>query len=373
MDQEIDHFCDLAVKAVLRLKGSDHLDSIHIIKKTGGCLKDSFIDDGFILDKQFGLRYAQKAGEKIVDRIEDARILVANTPMDYDKIKIFGARVRVDSAAKVADLEAAEKKKMKDKVDLILKHNINVFINRQLIYNYPEQLLSDAGVICIEHADFEGTERLAKVLGAEIVSTFNKPESVKIGKCKVIEEIMIGEDRLLRFSGVQAGEACTVVLRGSNETILDEAERALHDALCVLITVVKEPRFVYGGGCSEMLMADAVQKIAHTTPGKEALAIESFAEALRQLPHAIAENAGLDASELVSQLRALHATGKNSYGIDIVKECAGDMESLKIYESLRVKNRVLISAFEAAEMILRVDDILKCAPRKRENQNHPRY
>ncbi|CAG2123114.1 unnamed protein product, partial [Medioppia subpectinata] len=150
--------------------------------------------------------------------------------MDTDKIKVFGAKVKVDSIAKVAEIELAEKEKMKDKVDLILKHNINVFINRQLIYNYPEQLFSDAGVMAIEHADFDGIERLALVTGGEIVSTFGNPEKVRLGQCDLIEEIMIGEDKLLKFSGVPLGEACTIVLRGATQQILDEAERSLHDA-----------------------------------------------------------------------------------------------------------------------------------------------
>merc|ERR1712071_35806 len=102
---------------------------------------------------------------------------------------------------------------MKEKVDLILKHNCTVFINRQLIYNYPEQLFADAGVMAIEHADFDGIERLGLVTGGEIVSTFGHPELVKLGRCDLIEEIMIGEDKLLRFSGVPLGEACTLVLQ----------------------------------------------------------------------------------------------------------------------------------------------------------------
>merc|ERR1712165_98287 len=114
-------------------------------------------------------------------RVENAKILIGNTSMDTDKIKVFGSRVRVDSVAKVAELELAEKEKMKDKVNLILKHGINCFINRQLIYNYPEQLFADAGVMAIEHADFEGVERLALVTGGEITSTFDMPGEVKLG------------------------------------------------------------------------------------------------------------------------------------------------------------------------------------------------
>jgi len=299
-------------------------------------------------------------------RVENATILIANTPMDTDKIKVFGSRVKVDNVAKVAEIELAEKEKMKDKVDMICKHNMNVFINRQLIYNYPEQLFADKGVMAIEHADFDGIERLALVTGAEIVSTFGNPDMVKLGKCDLIEQVQIGDETLLKFSGVPLGEACSIVLRGATEQIIGEADRSLHDALCVLTSTIKEPRTVYGGGCSEMIMAQAILEQAAKTPGKESHAMESFANALRQLPSIIAENGGYDSAELVSELKALHAQGNNTLGLDMNQGKVGNMCELGITESYSVKRQVLVQASEAAEMLLRVDDILKAAPRKRE-------
>jgi hypothetical protein len=135
----------------------------------------------FILDKKIGVGQPK--------RIENAKILVANTPMDTDKIKIYGARVRVDSMSKVADIEAAEKDKMRAKCEKIIGHGINCFVNRQLIYNFPEEIFADAGVMAIEHADFDGIERLALVTGGEIVSTFDDPSTVKLGHCKVRRRI----------------------------------------------------------------------------------------------------------------------------------------------------------------------------------------
>lgn len=357
-----EYFSELAVDAILRIKGSGNLEAIQIIKKLGGQLQDSQLDEGFILDKKFGVNQPT--------RIENAKILIANTSMDTDKIKVFGAKVKVDSTAKVAEIEKAEQQKMKDKVEKILKHDINVFINRQLIYNYPEQLFAQAGVAAIEHADFEGVERLALVLGGEIVSTFDTPGQVKLGQCDLVEEVMIGEDKLIRFQGVALGEACTVILRGATQQILDEAERSLHDALCVLNATVKETRVVYGAGCSEMLMANAIQDLAIKTPGKEAVAMEAFATALRQLPTVIADNAGFDSADLVAQLRAQHADGHKTMGLDMDAGVVADVAKLGITESFKVKSQVLISAAEAAEMILRVDDILKSAPRQRMPDHH---
>jgi T-complex protein 1 subunit beta len=358
LSQHKTHFANLAVTAILRLKGSGNLSAIQIINKQGGTLLDSFLDEGFILDKKIGVNQPK--------RIENARILVANTPMDTDKIKVFGSRVQVDSTSKIAEIELAEKEKMKEKVEKIIKHNINVFINRQLIYNYPEQLFADAGVMAIEHADFDGIERLALVTGGEITSTFDDPGVTVLGKCDLIHEIIVGEDKMIKFSGVAVGEACSIVIRGATSQIVDEAERSLHDALCVLAATVKETRTVYGGGCSETLMAAAVSALAHETPGKESIAIESFAKALLTLPTIIADNAGYDSAELVSQLRAKHTKGERTFGLDMEAGKIGCMKELGITESMAVKRRVVFAAAEAAEMIMRVDNIIKAAPRQRE-------
>jgi T-complex protein 1 subunit beta len=237
------------------------------------------------------------------------------------------------------------------------------FISRQLIYNLPEQMFTERKVMAIEHADFEGVERLALCLGAEIASTFDHPEMVKIGHCKLIEEVVIGEDKVIRFTGCERGEACTIILRGASKHILDEAERSLHDALCVLVGATKNPQIIYGGGAAEMLMATAVDEAAKLTAGKERYAMEAFSNALRALPTIIADNGGYDSADLIAQLSALHAAGKKTMGLNMDLGIVGDMTELKITESLKSKMQVLISAHEAAEMILRVDVILKCAPR----------
>jgi T-complex protein 1 subunit beta len=343
LSQDRTQFAKLAVDAVLRMKGSTDLTHIQIIKKAGGKLKDSYLDEGFILDKKFGVNQPK--------RIENAKILVANTAMDTDKIKIFGARVKVDSTGALADLEKAEREKMKAKVERIKAHGVNC-VNRQLIYNWPEQLFADAGVSSIEHADFDGVERLALVTGGEITSTFDHPEQVKLGHCDLIEEVIIGEDTLIRFSGVAAGRACTIVLRGATEQLLDEAERSLHDALAVLSQTVKEPRTTLGGGCAEMNMAKAVAEAAQNVAGKKAIAVESFSKALQQLPTILADNAGLDSSDLVSRLRKAVYSGLTSSGLDLITPGGGitDMRELGVIESYKLKRAVVSSASEAAEV-----------------------
>lgn len=353
-------FANLCVDAVLRLHGSANMDYIKLIKKAGGTLGDSFLADGMILEKTISTGCAKTA--------TNPRVMVANTPLDHDKIKIMGSKVKVDSMAKIGEIEEAEKRKMKAKIDKILAYKPDVFINRQLIYNYPEQLLANAGVMVIEHADFDGIERLSAVLGSEILSTFDDPTADVLGSCDKIEEIMLGEDKVIKFSGCHKNEACTIVLRGSGQHILDEAERSLHDAICVLIAASKNHRTILGGGNAEMRMSLAVDELAKSMSGKSAIAVEAFARALRQLPTIICENGGYDAAEIVTNLRSEIHNGNTSAGINMFLGKVDNMVDLGVTECFRVKEQALVSATEAAEMILRVDDIVRCAPRQREQQ-----
>lgn len=164
--------------------------------------------------------------------------------------------------------------------------------------------------------------------------------------------------------------------------MVDEADRSLHDALSVLSQTVKETRTVLGGGCAEMAMSKEVDEEARKTAGKRAIATEAFARALRQvrenendryllthllqLPTILANNAGLDSSELVSQLRAAHQRGEKDSGLDLFKGQVSSMRDLGVTESYKLKRQVILSATEASELILRVDDVLKSAPRKRD-------
>ncbi|AEY97403.1 FAER415Wp [Eremothecium gossypii FDAG1] len=355
LSQDKEQFAKLATDAILRLNGSTNLEHIQIIKIIGGNLSDSFLDEGFILPKKFGNNQPK--------RVEKAKILIANTSLDTDKVKIFGAKFKVDSTSKLAELEKAEREKMKSKIEKISKFGINTFINRQLIYDYPEQLFTDLGINSIEHADFEGVERLALVTGGEVVSTFDHPEKCRLGECDLIEEIMIGEDTYTKFSGCKVSNACTVVLRGATLQVLDEAERSLHDALSVLSQTTKESRTLLGGGCAEMLMSKAVDTAAQNVDGKKSLAVEAFARALRQLPTILADNAGLDSSEIVSKLRTAIYNGMSTSGLDLENGTIADMRELGIVESYKLKHAVVSSAAEAAEVLLRVDNIIRAKPR----------
>ena len=344
-----EHFARLVVEAILKLKGSTDINHIKIIKKFGGSLRDSFLEEGFILENKIG------SGQP--KRIENARILIANTSLDSDKIKIYGAKIKVSALSKLAKIEIAEQKRALDKCKKIVAHNINVFINRQLIYNRQESFFTDHGVISIEHADFEGTERLALVTGAEIVSTFDEPSKIKIGNCKIVEEIIIGDEIMVRFGKCSNANACTLILRGSNQQLLDEAERSIHDALCVLSQAIRDTRMVWGGGSLDTFLSLNLEKFAKKFIGKISLVISAFSKSIQNLPKILLDNAELDSTSIISQLRLMHEEGKIDSCIDINNQTTSSADNLGLVEFFRLKTQMIISAVETVEVILRIDQI----------------
>eukprot|EP01083_Nonionella_stella_P108303 314845_1 len=198
----------------------------------------------------------------------------------------------------------------------------------------------------------------------------NKTTMGRLGTCKTVKEIMIGEDTVIKFDGVPKGEACTIVLRGASKHLLEEMERSIHDALCILTQTIRDSKVVLGGGCCELLMAEAVFNGAKQMSGKDALAMDAYGRALTRIPAILADNAGFDAADIITNLRSEHSNGNHWMGVCMETGSTGDMRKYGVTESYKSKLQALISASEAVEMILRVDDIVKCAPRPREDGRH---
>lgn len=364
-------FANIAVEAIKKI-GTNSLQCINILKKDGASMDESKIIDGFLLDKQIGI------GQR--KRIENPKILVANTQMDTDKIKVFGASVKVDRISKLTEIEEAEKEKMMDKVNAIVDSKCDVFINRQLIYDYPEQELNSRGVETIEHADFEGVERLATVLNAEIASTFGEKQgtqSIQLGTCGLMEErsdILAGTtEPMILFSDLPAKGACTVILRGSTNEVLDEVERSLHDALRVIQKSIIDQRYVLGGGCFEVLMSKYVSGYAQKeTNAVKRIIFEQVAEALLEIPTVLSDNSGMDAATVVATLKTAVEQGSKSTGIDAISRTVCDVSGKGIFDSCVVKENVIKGAFEAVKVLLRVDGLVVNPPYKRlhDTRNH---
>lgn len=349
---DLEKFSDMCIQAVENLENKTDLNLIQIFKCPGK-LEDSYLDDGFILNK-----------ECVITPMKNPKILVANTSLDQDKIKVFGAKISVNSVQDLAEMEKIEREKMMNKIESICQNGVNCFINRQLIYDFPMQLLRTRNVQPIEHADFDGIERLNNVLGGKIISTFDKIDESCYGTCEEIKNVVVGGKKVIKFSGIKKG-ASTLVLYGSSKEMLDEAERSIHDALCVLLKIKQTPKIVYGGGSCEMAMAVELSKYALEISGVESEAITAFSNALQQIPVILSENGGFNGIELKSQLRVKHNSGLSSFGINLNKGEICCMKEASVIDSYRIKKRVISASSEVAQMIIKCDGIVKCKPRER--------
>ncbi|KAM0679635.1 T-complex protein 1 subunit beta [Glugoides intestinalis] len=341
-------FVDICIRAV---EMAEDITLIEIIKLEGD-LSESMLVDGILLKKDIELE------------LENPKILIANTAMDYDKIKIFTTKVNVESVKELEKIEIAEKEKMIGKIDLICKEPFDLFINRQIIYDYPQQLLQNRGIAVIEHADFDGVERLNKVLGGNLLSGFDNLKNEDFGACKKVKTIEVKGNRMIKFEGIKRG-ASTIIICGSSREVLEEAERSVHDALCVLKRIKESPFCLYGGGCIETGVALELSKLALETKTKEAEAIECFSRALQEIPKVLAENCGFDGNETRALLKNDHSYRRFTYGVNIENGKTCCMREKGIIEGFEMKRRVITAACETAQAILKIDGVVTCKPRER--------
>ncbi len=201
-------------------------------------------------------------------------------------------------------------------------------------------------------------EKLGKASGAEIVSTLDELHAESLGKAGLVEEVKIGDDKMIFVRECANPKAVSILIRGGNKYVTDEGERALNDALNVVRDVVEDLRYVAGGGAPEIEVARRLKDYGDRVAGKEQLAIQAFAEALETIPKILAENAGMDPVDILVDLRSKHEAGQIWAGIDVFSQRTTDTLAIDILEPLRVKTHALKSATEAAEMILRIDDVI---------------
>jgi chaperonin GroEL (HSP60 family) len=201
-------------------------------------------------------------------------------------------------------------------------------------------------------------EKLAKATGGSVVGTTRDLSKEALGYAKTVEELKIGDDKLVYVREAKNPKAVTIMIRGGSEHVVDEAERSLHDALSVVRNAVEDGKIVAGGGAPEIELSKRLREYAIKVGGREQLAVTAFAEALESIPVAIAQNAGINPIDILVDLKSKHNTAANLwFGVNTKTGKAADMLKMDVVEPLRVKTQVIKSAVEAVTMILRVDDV----------------
>ena len=347
---------EIATNAVLQVavKTTDgykvDIDNIKVEKKPGESLTDTKLINGIVLDKE-----AVHSG--MPKRIEDAKIILIDVALEIEKTE-FDAKINIESPEQMDAFLKQEENMIKGMVDKLIAKGATVVLCQKGIDDLAQHFLARQGILAVRRVKKSDMEALAKATGANVVTNLDDITKKDIGYAKLVEERKIGDDKMTFIEGCKTPLAVTILIRGGTERIVDEAERSMHDALCVVADVVEEPKLLAGGGAPEMEMAKVLREYAETLPGREQLAVMQFAEALEVIPTTLAENAGLDPIDIISDLRAQHEKGIVWAGVNADTGKAGDMEKAGVLEPIVVKKQIIKSCSEAATLILKIDDVI---------------
>jgi chaperonin GroEL (HSP60 family) len=248
--------------------------------------------------------------------------------------------------------------------DKITQAGANVVICQKGIDDMAQHFLARKGVLAIRRAKKSDMEKLAKATGGKIVTKLDDIAKADLGYAALVEERKIGKDKMTFIEGCKHPLAVTILIRGGTERMTAEAERSLHDALCVIKDVIEEPKIVAGGSAPELEMSRVLKAYAGTLPGREQLAVKIFAEALEAVAVTLTENAGLDPIDILSELRARHEKEETWAGIEVQEGKIQDMAKKNVFEPLTVKKQIIKSASEAASMILKIDDVIAAGKKR---------
>jgi len=351
-----DQVGDFAVRAVLEVAEKEpkgyraDVDDIKVEKKPGESISDTKLIQGVLLDKEV-------VHPGMPKRVENAKIVLLNCPLEVEKTE-FDAKLNIKNPDQMKAFLDEEEKMLRGMVDKIASAGANVAICEKGIDDVAQHFLAKKGVLAVRRVKQSDLEKLVKATGGRVVTNLDDLGSKDLGSAQLVEERKVGDDKMTFVEGCKNPKAVTILVRGGTQRIVDEAERAVHDALCVVRDVVVNPKVVAGGGAPEAEIAKRLRTYADKLSGREQLAVRAFAEALESVPMALAENAGLDPIDTQVELRTKHEHGAIWAGVDPFKGKVADMAKQNVYEPLAVKVQLIKSASEAAGMILKIDDVI---------------
>lgn len=332
------------------------IDDIMVEKKPGESLTDTKLINGLVLDKE-----AVHPG--MPKRVEKAKIALLDCALEVEKTE-FDAKINIERPEQMDAFLREEENMLRDMVDKIAEKGANILICQKGIDDMAQHFLARNGVLAVRRAKKSDMEKLAKATGGNVVTNIDDLTEKDLGYAELVEERKIGDDKMTFIEGCKDPRSVAILIRGGTKRIVDEAERSIHDALCVARDVVQEPKILAGGGAPELEVARMLKEYADTLPGREALAVQRYAEALEAVPTTLSENAGLDPIDILSELRARHEKGEAWAGVDVHEGKVKDMREQEVFEPLAVKKQIIKSATDAASMILKIDDVIAAGKMK---------
>ena len=350
---------EMVVKAILSVaeknneKYSVDIDDIKVEKKSGGSISDSSIIRGIVLDKEI-------VHSGMPKKTIDGKIALINTALEISKTET-DAKINISNPQQMKSFLDEENRMLKTMVDKVIGSGATVVLCQKGIDDMAQHYLAKAGVLAVRRVKESDMTKLAKATGARIVTNLDDLFEKDLGSAALIQEKKVEEDKWVFVEGCKHPKSVTLLLRAGSQRVVDEVERSIHDSLMVVIDVMEHPSIVAGGGAPETFAATKVRSWAKSLEGREQLAVEKFADALEAIPLALAENAGMDPIDTLTNLRSKQIKGEKWIGIDVMKAKVGNMQSSDIIEPLIVKQQIVSAAAEAACMILRIDDVIATA------------
>jgi len=326
------------------------LDDIKVEKKAGGSIKDTKLIKGIVLDKEVVHGGMPK-------RIENAKIALINSALEIEKTE-FDAKLNISSPEQMKRFLDEENVMLKSMVNKVTSAGANVVICQKGIDDIAQHYLAKAGVLTVRRVKESDMTKLSRATGARVINNLDDMTSKDLGNADLVEERKVESDKWVFIEGCQNPKAVTILIRGGSQRVVDEADRSVHDALMVTKDVLEKPLIVAGGGSPEAYVSNKLKEWTTTLTGREQLAAEKFAEALETIPITLAENAGMDTIDTMTELRSKQSKGSTWAGIDVRSSQIKDMSELDIVEPLSVKEQIIKSATEVASMILRIDDVI---------------
>ncbi|CAL5219347.1 g1163 [Coccomyxa viridis] len=372
VDSESDFFAHMVVDAVQSVKTTTSngktvypVSAINVLKAHGKSARESALLNGYALNMG-------RASQGMPKRVANAKI--ACLDMNLQKARMhMGIQVLVDNPAELEKIRERESDITKERIQKILDAGANVVLTTKGIDDMSLKYFVEAGVIACRRVPKEDLRRIAKATGGQMVLTLADMdgqetfEASALGTAAEVVEESVADDDMVMIRGSSNGAAVSVLLRGANDYMLDEMDRSLHDAFCVVKRVLESGKVVPGGGAVEAALSIYLENFATTLGSREQLAIAEVADALLVIPKALAVNAAKDATELVAKLRAYHYTAQTKpekaglarYGLDLIKGALRNNVEAGVLEPVLSKVKIIQFATEAAITILRIDDMIR--------------
>jgi len=347
--EKLSKICVTAIKQIVDDKDID-IENVKIEKKVGGGIQDSELIQGIVLDKE-------RVNSSMPKKVENAKVALLDVALEIKDTEI-DAKIQITDPTQLQSFLDQEEKMLKEMVDKITNTKASVVFCQKGIDDLAQHYLARAGIYAVRRVKQSDMVKLQKATGAKIVNNLKDLTEEDLGKAGSVQEKKIGDEEMTYVTECENPKAVSLFIRGGTEHVVDEIERAIKDALGDISASVKEGKVVAGAGAPEIELSRKLKEFSNSLSGREQLAVQAFAESIEVIPKTLAENAGLDPIDVITELKSKHDSGEMEAGIDVFTGKVMNSWETGVIEPLKVKTQAIKSASEVAELILRIDDII---------------